>query len=83
MEHARGQGHDMGGAQLGREGRARLGQRRGVYVGGGTARAEARRVRWNESRGEGRGLEDERSGFFERDGIEPVLRRSSHVRTKS
>jgi hypothetical protein len=32
--------------------------------GGGAARAEARRGRWNISRGEGRGVEDERSGVF-------------------
>jgi hypothetical protein len=36
------QGHDIGGAQLGKEGRAWLGQRRGVC--GGAARAEAHRV---------------------------------------
>jgi hypothetical protein len=41
---------------------------RGVACGGGAAQAEARRGQWNISHGEGRGMEDEQSGFFERDG---------------
>jgi hypothetical protein len=53
-----------GGVWLGREEGAWLGQRHGVCRGGGAARAEAHRVRWNGSRGEGKGLEDERSEFF-------------------
>ena len=56
------------GRALGREGHAWLGQRHGVCGGEGVARAEARRVQWNGSRSEGRGLEDERSELFERDG---------------
>jgi hypothetical protein len=43
-------------------------ERRSVCGGRGAARADAHRVRWNGSRSEGRGLEDEWSGFFERDG---------------
>jgi hypothetical protein len=41
---ARGQGHDMGGAWVGREGHARLGQRHGVCGGRGADRAKAHRV---------------------------------------